>query len=414
MHRSQRGVSLIEAVVALAVMAFGMLALVGVQTTLRSSGDLGRQRTEAVRIAQETLENYRAYAAMAGTAGTVDFGEIVALDRAAVETEGTFLADRLNTTFFRTVTVAESGGDSPPQKSVRVTIDWTDRAGQFQAVQLGSFIAGLPPELAGALVIPPARSPSAAPGGRNQTIPLLAKALPNTGTSVFKPPQGAGGTVAWVFNNTTGLITGICTVAAGSTTETLTAADVAGCSNNTAAQLISGFVRFANGVPTVAEAELPSGGTLNLDVVLSLTSLYPSPPVCFDDSVDDAGVAATRRAVSYYCLMYSNAAGTFAGRARIRPLGFGVAAPWTIADVGAGNYKVCRYTPLDADAGPRNIDHPLDYTAAGSRPKASLTNQNFLVIAAVDNCPTEVPAAGDYFNSNTRLHQNGSATYDNP
>lgn len=33
-HRFSRGVSLVEAMVALAVMAFGMLAVVGVQSTL--------------------------------------------------------------------------------------------------------------------------------------------------------------------------------------------------------------------------------------------------------------------------------------------------------------------------------------------------------------------------------------------
>jgi Tfp pilus assembly protein PilV len=57
LHRTHsRGVSLVEAMVALAVMAFGMLAEVGVQTTLRLNADVAKQRSEATRIAQETLE----------------------------------------------------------------------------------------------------------------------------------------------------------------------------------------------------------------------------------------------------------------------------------------------------------------------------------------------------------------------
>ncbi len=131
----QRGVSLIEAVVALGVMAFGMLALVGVQATLRSSGDLARQRTEAMRIAQETLESYRAYPALAGTTGQVDFAEITTLARTAFVATGTALESRLNTTFYTTIT-APTVTNTAAMKPVAVTVDWTDRSGQFQAVEL--------------------------------------------------------------------------------------------------------------------------------------------------------------------------------------------------------------------------------------------------------------------------------------
>ena len=42
--RRQIGVSLIEAMVALAIMGFGILGVVGVQATLRSNGDTARLR----------------------------------------------------------------------------------------------------------------------------------------------------------------------------------------------------------------------------------------------------------------------------------------------------------------------------------------------------------------------------------
>lgn len=50
-----RGVSLVEALVALLVMSFGMVALVGILSNLRRSEDLARQRGEAQRIAQAEI-----------------------------------------------------------------------------------------------------------------------------------------------------------------------------------------------------------------------------------------------------------------------------------------------------------------------------------------------------------------------
>lgn len=417
----QRGVSLIEAIVALGVMAFGMLALVGVQATLRGSGDLARQRTEAMRIAQETMESYRAYAALAGTAGKLDFGEITTLARTAFVPTGTALANRLNTTFYTTIT-APTVANSAAMKPVAVTVDWTDRSSQFQAVELRSLIAGVPPELPGSLALPPSSDPFAAPRGRHRNVPLAAFSLPGTGLSVFKPPRPSG-TVAWVFNNLTGLVTGLCTVDVALTNETLTTSTAQDCANTrtaTTAQLVSGYVRFAGGDPSAnnnAEAESPSGNVLNLSMDFDLTSSgHPSPESeCYDDAprtTADA-VARTDSQVAYYCIVYSNTAGTFAGRLRIAPRRLDSAgSPWPIDISGASNYKVCRYTPPEAST--RNIDHPLDYTSAGSPPFTGLTNQNFLVIGAVFSCPTEARTTGDLFNSNTALHQDGSSTYSNP
>lgn len=413
----QRGVSLIEAVVAVGVMAFGMLALVGVQATLRGSGDLARQRNEAMRIAQETMEGYRGYAALTGTAG-LDFDEIVDVGRAAISVAGTAMDGRLNTTFYSTIS-APIVTNTAAMKPVAVTVDWTDRSGMFQSVELRSLISGVPPELAGSLALPPAHEAFAAPHGRHGAVPLAAFSLPGVGLSVFKPPQAPGGTVAWVFNNVTGLVTGLCTLDATLTNATLTNIIAEACVNTSSvitAQLLSGYVRFAGGDPSAGtEAEEPTGRTQNLDVVLSLsTTDHPSPPVCFDDATAIDSEAAARREVAYYCLVYKNVSGTWAGRARLRPLATDVAAAWTIADTGPTNFKVCRYTPLNTDTGTHNIDHPLDYTAAGSAAGAGLVNQNFLVIGASFNCPTETPVADDPFNANTRLHQNGISPYTNP
>lgn len=415
--RAQGGISLIEAIVALGVMAFGMLALVGVQTTLRGSSDLARQRTEAMRIAQETMEGYRAYAALSGSAGLLDFSEIVSAGRTAVVATGA-LDGRLNTTFHRTID-APLQANSALMRPVAVTVDWTDRNGGFQTVELRSLIAGGPPELAGSLALPPSREPFSGPRGRHRHVPAAAFSPTGVGLSIFKPPQGAGGTSAWVFNNVTGLVVGLCDVSASVTNDTFDEAQALSCissANATSAQLVTGYLQFAEGDPSLnAQAEQPTGGTRNLDMVLSLTSDgHPSPAsICFDDATDDALTAAARREVTYYCLVFSNTAGTWAGRTRVLPQAFNSGAPWTIAGSGTA-FKVCRYTPLDTDTGTRNVDHPLDYTQAGSPRGTGLANQNFLVIGADFACPAETPGPDDLFNANTRLHQDGIAPYTNP
>lgn len=397
-RRPPRGASLIEALIALGVMAFGMMAILGLQTTLRGNADVARQRAEAVRIAQESIEDWRAFGAIETTAGIVDYAEIVS--------DGPTDIAGVNATYTRRRTVTAS--DSPPLKRLVVVVTWVDRSAETQNVTLRTAIAAVPHEMAGSLAIPPHGGPTRLPRGRHPGIPLPAKnfedADPANPHSVFKPPQPGGGTVAWVLDNRSGKITGVCSVAAGSTTASLTAADVAACSANQTPPLpvLSGFVRFAATAlqPDVAEAELPTGSALNLDLALTGAN-------CFDDAPEDAATAATRSAVAYYCAV---SAPPWSGRSRVRPLGFGAGAPWSVAASGAGNYKVCRYTPLAGDAGPPNSSHPLDYANVSE----SLIHQNFLVISAAHDCPTETPVANDYFNSNTRLHQDGTGTYDNP
>lgn len=402
---SQRGVSLIEALVAMAVMAFGMLAVVGLQVTLRTNGDMSKQRAEAVRIAQQSIEDWRAFAAVEVTVGVVDYQDLLS--------DGPTNIAGINATYVRTRTLtdwpATWPGDSAPMKTLAVTVAWDNRNGQPQTVVLSSAIAGVAPELSGSLAVPANGVVGRQPLGRNRAIPALAKDLGSV--SGFMPPQAAGGGVTWVFNNVSGLITGVCNLP-GRTTATLVAADVAACSANTLAQLLRGYVQFASvgSVPDAAQAQTPTGVPMDLDVSLSLTSAlaHPTPPACFDNATAIAFAAVPGSAVSYYCAIFSNANGLWSGRSRV------VASGWAIG-TAAGQFKICRYTPLATDnpAGARNADHPLDYTEAGSAAYASLVGQNFLVISTANLCPSDVAAAGDFLNSNTRLHQDGSVAYSN-
>jgi Tfp pilus assembly protein PilV len=109
-HEASRGVSLVEAMVALAVMAFGMLAVVGVQSTLRLNGDIAKQRSEATRIAQENLEKGRAFVAI--EAADAPPGQSWA---AIVDDTDTVTPSNSNTTY--TVERRVSTYDDPPSRS---------------------------------------------------------------------------------------------------------------------------------------------------------------------------------------------------------------------------------------------------------------------------------------------------------
>jgi Tfp pilus assembly protein PilV len=408
--RRQRGTSLVEALVAMAVMAIGMLAVVGVQATLRLNADVSKQRSEAVRIAQEAMEAARGFSAIEAPA--VGQTAYAALGDAAARAVAGYTT---NTTFLLTQSVVAHA--DAPRKDIRIRVDWTDRSGQAQGVELNSVVGANDPRLALLLAARPNGIPVRQPLGRHPDIPPGSKAV-TPSLSAFKPPA-PGGQVVWVFDELSGVIVGVCnTVTTGQAD--LTEADISGCINNTSAQLLRGFVRFAGGTapPTAAEAENPSGTALNLAIGITLTSSgHPTPNhVCYALAPTSQEMAASSFEVRYFCAVFSNSNGLWSGRADLEPLAFAEDPlnPWLLADDAADartdRYRVCRYTPANSDTQPvPNRDHPRTYVNV----KTPLLNQNFLVIRAGDGtqaftCPTDGPAdpaAGDLINSNTLVHQ---------
>ena len=270
-HGRQHGVSLIEALVAMGVMAFGMLAVVGLQVTLRTNGDVSKQRAEAVRIAQQSIEDWRAFVAFEATPG-LDYQDLVS--GALPDFVG------INATYARNRTITVWPGGSPPMKTLAVAVSWDDRNGQTQTVQLNSVIAGVAPELAGSLAVPANGVAGRQPQSRHRGIPALAKDLGN-GTSAIKPP-GAPGDVAWRFDNLTGLIT-LCAVdpLVVLQTSALTLANLV-CGGQNALG-VSGFVRYALGPaqPLEADARNPTSGPDNSLAVLITRSDGGLAPICY-------------------------------------------------------------------------------------------------------------------------------------
>ena len=391
---NQAGVSLIEALVALVVMAFGVLGVAGLQATMRQNADISKQRSEAVRIAQESIEDGRAFTVLATPPPPASGPAARAYEDVNTAVASNVIGYTTNTSYTIARTVVNSA--SPPIKTLVVDVAWADRTGQTQHVLLNSSIAGIAPELAGSLGIPANGTPTRQPRGRSVDIPVAAVDQPGSGTSVFTPPGAP--TVRWIFNNLTGIITSICNPAEE-------------CTDHSAF-LLSGYVRFATGAaqPTSMDAENPPSGAFALDVQVNLTSPSVQAVACFEQTQPGY--------VAYYCAVpITNAAPHQWSGQSVLVTSPGQLIASLSADKAADQYKVCRYTPgrsEDANSdgvadGDKplsgNIGHPLVYRNV----LAPLSNQNFLVIRAGDGatsfaCPGD-DASTPFVNGNTWPHQ---------
>lgn len=425
----QRGVTLIEALVALLVMSFGMLALVGLMSNLRFGADLAKQRSEAMRIARAEIAKARDYSVLTRTATTPATVTAYAdITTSAQPAQVTPTDSNTTYTVGRTVAALPSGGDG---LLVRVAVSWNDRTGAVQTVNLDTVIAKVDPVFSAALGFAPQGAALTPATGRNPVIPPDAKQL-DKDNSAFRP-SSLGSTV-WVFNNLTGAIVGKCTIPAGTPVSSLTTADVASCNNNTNGLLLSGTVRFSNtnpANPTLPEATaIPLGISFtsgsyplprwangapvrNAQGVIQTDSYSASPPTptggnppnfeCFNDSPSSA--PSTQPFVNYYCIIYQSTPGVvWSGKVELSGIRTGT---------NATDYRVCRYSAdyngsgdmYTADLhGLDNAEHPAVY----GRVTTSLARQNFLVIQGDRSCPTAPavnPANGVFADYSTLQHQ---------
>lgn len=242
----QRGIALIEAMVALLIVSFGALGLVGMHLFLNRNADVAKQRSEAARLAQAEMEAMRVYRTIGTSSDALFWTNIIKNDTtAATVTTGTASNPYTsNTTYALQRSVPASDPSAGKYKEVQVRVTWLDRSGENQAIVFKSVMNGVDPSTAVSLSIVPSGSNVRDTLGRNVSIPIPSKNL-GDGTSVFKPRSD--GATAIVFDNTTGLIKKICTAIATTTrTAEITLADVASCTSKTG-YLLSGYIRFKDG-----------------------------------------------------------------------------------------------------------------------------------------------------------------------
>ncbi|MDR7332525.1 prepilin-type N-terminal cleavage/methylation domain-containing protein [Roseateles asaccharophilus] len=435
LQRRQLGVTLIEALVALMIMGFGMVALVELMGNLRRSGDLGKQRSEAMRLAQAEMATLRAFSVVAkasdAASGVIDYEtHIVSAESRSVT------PDDSNTTYTLTRAVAPLDAASEPgARTVHVTVTWEDRGGRKgaeaedtrQSVALSTVIARVEPAFSGAVGFTPPPGGTRQPGGRHPTIPTAAKDLGHN-MSAHRPSTLSG--MVWVFNNVTGVITGKCTIDPSTPVTSLTAVDVESCKNNTVGYLLSGTVRFSNTTP--ANPTLPEANAINLDMAIvssnyltpdtdtlgrprkdaagdyimkELTATAPSHE-CFDNAPTSPLII--QQFVNYDCIVYptDTSPRIWSGKLTVVPVGFSIG-------MLATEYRVCRYTAdyngnrspyVSATVAYDNFEHPEVYVGV----TGSLARQNFLVVKGTSTCPTAPavePARGIFVDFSTKQLQ---------
>ncbi|MBV8605327.1 MAG: prepilin-type N-terminal cleavage/methylation domain-containing protein [Pelomonas sp.] len=360
------GFTLVEALVALLIVAAGLAALVDHQLALRANAELARERGVALRLAQTALERLRS-AAAAGA------------DPVALATPPTESADAA--TRYRVelrVAAPPAAPDAPPARyaTVRVEVAWRDTAGGDQRLALDSLLErGTPPGLSAALLLQPG---DVAPRlhGRPPTLPADARDL-GDGRSAFKPVED--GTLVWIFDNASGRVVARCLAPA--TPQVASAAALATCGAEAAVDglLVSGSVAFSWRLPPDADA--PDDLPVALRVEIRPLDGSPMAPryECFDDG-GRRHPAPVR--VRYHCVIYAETGGTlerWGGTIRLAGTAFS----------GDATLKVCRYS-ADYDGNGRidNAEHPGVYAEVAT----ALANQNFLVVAARADCPAGQPA----------------------
>lgn len=138
MKHHQRGLTLIEALVAFLILSLGMLAVVRLQPELRQHAEAARQRSEATRIAQQDIEALRVL-------GTNSLDTIVNADH-TVEPDG---LGSPRYALQRRVDPATW----PQARGVTVVVSWPDRRGDVQQLTLRTLIALSDPSAAGAVLL---------------------------------------------------------------------------------------------------------------------------------------------------------------------------------------------------------------------------------------------------------------------
>ena len=370
--KHSRGVGLVEALIVFLMVAVGVVGFIKFQSSSRLNSDVARQRTEALRLAQNDIEQLRAS---------------IATDIQSATRRVTPEAANASYEVTRQVTT-----NAAKSKTVQVTVSWTDRNGAAQQVALTSLIASQPPALTGALAVAH-RTQNALPlNGRSGEIPFAAHDL-GDGRSVLKLDSSS--TIAYVFDNRSGRINAACS-GVQPHSRRIRVDDLTSCTTM-AAVLLSGQVRFSLATPP--DAARPVEAPLALAMTLTLSNgPYSRPAHCGAESMKTVSyledgiqrraavpLAATpsswavaswvelgERFTAYHCVVVGKAVGKgtpaiWSGQLGVLPQG------WAFGPT-ANEFKACRYTAQTPEA----------YVDVDT----SLAEQNFLVIRGDQVCPS--------------------------
>ncbi|MCO5400039.1 type IV pilus modification PilV family protein [Ralstonia soli] len=334
-----RGFTLLEAMVAMLIVGFGMVALVRVQSTLTQNADMARQRSEATRLAEEKIEQLRAYNSVISGVG-VSWADV---------TNGTDTpSSASNTSYSRSWTLGGAVTDS--MRPIQVTVSWQDRTAAQSSVTTRSYIARFDPALAGALSFPlPGNGNIKLPKNRNLNIPIKATDL-GGGQSAYQLTNN----FAVVFSNVTGYVVMRC-----SGTITSSSQLSSQCTSYNA-YILAGYVSLGG---KKAPSSMPATG-LNLSQVTPYIS-HGSTDCVFNPAVDQNTGSTISGYYYYLCVMAVNSSGG----------GWSGTVNLTGMSSGSPAYLVCRYQYPATGNGNSNERNVQPY----SNVTESLDQQNYAI-----------------------------------
>ena len=136
-----RGVSLVEILIALLVLALGIAVLVRFQGGVLRSRGIVSQHNEAIQLAEDRLGQLRNYSVLNTTTGKNAYQDIA---------NGTATVAKASTTYTVTWVVAEL--TDPDHKTVTVTVTWVDSQGVSHNIALSSIIGKINPASSGTVM----------------------------------------------------------------------------------------------------------------------------------------------------------------------------------------------------------------------------------------------------------------------
>jgi prepilin-type N-terminal cleavage/methylation domain-containing protein len=366
-----RGFSLIESLIALVIVSFGLLAIAGVHLKLVRGEDIARQRGEATRLAQEKIEELRSFTQLGAAAGVNSWGGMAG----ATDTITNNPDYHANTTFTRTWQVLDSVDDA--WRRVRVTVAWTDRVNELAndetTLSFNTMIAKTDPFDSGALAFPlPGNTTLKRPKNRSLNIPVPATDL-GDGHSAIKVTNA----LYAVFSNDSGWVVRTCAF------EITQASQLALCPQTTA-YIIAGYISLSG--PNAFPADL-SINTMQITGSTGVTCALPT------DAVDQNDPSVTIAGYKYYmCVVHVATTGdAWSGKVRLAAASL---------NNSATDYLVCRfqYRPKVDKPSVDNPNNVQPYTSVTD----SLDNQNYLITTA-NTCPAVGPNGSTF---QTTEHQN--------
>lgn len=169
-NTQQQGFGLLDVLIAVLVLAVGILSLGGLHSMIIKSSSASKARSTAALIAQEKLDDLVAYEQLlTGGNGTFGFNEIAANAGGAENADGTLMLPSGsitvgNTTYNRTWSVANyyfcsnnaapsttnsCSATNPNFKLITMSVSWTDTDGENRSVNLQSTVAAISPSATG-------------------------------------------------------------------------------------------------------------------------------------------------------------------------------------------------------------------------------------------------------------------------